>query len=205
MIKIAFYLGKLLSSFDYKILFVKLSWFYTALYTGFIAHRFLRLGNNTLIYKPRLLIGEENIEIGNNVRIDPNVQLTAWNKAKEQSPIIKIGTNVNIGESAHITACNLIVIGDNFLCGKNVLITDNSHGAIKIQDLLLPPCKRLICSKGPVLIDKNVWVGDKVSILPNIKIGEGAVIAANSVVTKDIPPYCVAAGIPATIIKNLKS
>ena len=60
-------------------------------------------------------------------------------------------------------------------------------------------------SKGDVIIGKNVWIGDKVTILPNVKIGDGVVIGANSVVTKDIPPCSVVAGNPAKIIKHQKT
>ena len=56
---------------------------------------------------------------------------------------------------------------------------------------------------GPVIIEDGVWIGDKVTILPNVRIGKNAVIGANSVVTKDIPENCVAGGIPAKIIKTI--
>jgi acetyltransferase-like isoleucine patch superfamily enzyme len=65
------------------------------------------------------------------------------------------------------------------------------------------PSERDLYSKGSVTIEDNVWIGDKVTILPNVRIGEGSVIGANSVVTKDIPPFCVAAGNPAKIIRKL--
>ncbi|MBQ4055965.1 MAG: hypothetical protein IJD32_02545 [Bacteroidaceae bacterium] len=64
-----------------------------------------------------------------------------------------------------------------------------------------PPRLRNVTSKGTIVIKDNVWIGDKATILPNVTIGEGAVIAANSVITKDVPPYSVAAGNPAIIIK----
>ena len=66
-----------------------------------------------------------------------------------------------------------------------------------------PYCRPLI-SKGPVIIEDNVWIGEKVSIMPGVHIGFGAIIAANAVVTTDIPSYCVVGGIPAKIIKNMK-
>jgi acetyltransferase-like isoleucine patch superfamily enzyme len=64
------------------------------------------------------------------------------------------------------------------------------------------PIKRSLFSKGPVIIGDNVWIGDKATILPGVSIGNGAVIAANAVVTKDVPAYSVAAGNPARIIKQ---
>lgn len=59
-------------------------------------------------------------------------------------------------------------------------------------------------SKGDVSIGKNVWIGEKATILPGVTIGEGSIIGANSVVTKNIPPYSIACGIPAKVIKKLK-
>ena len=71
-----------------------------------------------------------------------------------------------------------------------------------LETLHIPPIKRPIYSKGPVIIGDNVWIGDKATILPGVTIGDGAVIAANAVVTKDVPAFCVAAGNPARIIKK---
>lgn len=58
-----------------------------------------------------------------------------------------------------------------------------------------------IYSKGAIVIGDNVWIGEKAAILAGVTIGEGAIIGANAVVTKNIPPYSIAAGIPARIIK----
>lgn len=57
-------------------------------------------------------------------------------------------------------------------------------------------------SKGGVHIGKNVWIGDKATILPGVSIGEGTVVAANAVVTKDVPPFCVVGGNPARVIRQ---
>lgn len=165
-------------------------------------------------------ITEENIHcpecitIGDGTAFGENVFLTAWTsynciadgKTAKQTftPHIVIGRNCHFGYNNHITATNNITIGNNILTGKWVTITDNSHGEITIEEMDLDPLKRPIFSKGSVTIGNNVWIGDKATILPNVTIGDGAVIAANSVVTKDIPPYSVAAGNPAKIIKTLK-
>ena len=69
---------------------------------------------------------------------------------------------------------------------------------------MLPPQKRPLYSKGAVFIGDNVWIGDKATILPGVKIGEGAVVAANAVVTKDVPAYSMVAGNPAKVIKQIK-
>ena len=70
------------------------------------------------------------------------------------------------------------------------------------DSLHIPPLKRNLFSKGPVIIGKNVWIGDKATILPGIIVGDGAIIAANSVVTKNVPAYGVVGGNPAKLIKS---
>ena len=87
------------------------------------------------------------------------------------------------------------------MTGRWVTITDNGHGKTDFDNLKIQPDKRKLYTKGPVVIGNNVWMGDKVTILPGVTIGNGSVIAANSVVTKDIPSFSVAAGNPAKIIK----
>ena len=111
---------------------------------------------------------------------------------------------MSIGEGCHITCANKIVIEDNALLGKYITITDNSHGDSVIDQLSIAPIRRPLNSKGPVIIGENVWIGDKVTILPNVKVGHGAIIGANSVVSKDIPANCVAVGIPAQIIRRIQ-
>lgn len=115
-----------------------------------------------------------------------------------------IGDNCNFGEFNHITCLNRIIIGNGVLTGRFVLITENSHGRTNGEDIGLPPEQRCIVSKGAVIIGNNVWIGDKVSIMPNVTIGEGAIIAANAVVTHNVPPYTLVAGCPAKVMKKIK-
>ena len=77
-------------------------------------------------------------------------------------------------------------------------------GSDKNEKLDIPPYKRELISNGPVIIEDNVWIGEGSMIMPNVTIGKGSIIAANSVITKDIPSYCMAAGSPAKIIKTLR-
>lgn len=117
-------------------------------------------------------------------------------------PEIIIGNNVSLGAYNHISAINSIKIGNGVLTGKWVTIVDNSHGDTNLKSLYKSPSKRPMVSKGKVLIGDDVWIGDKVTILPNVEIGKGAVIAANSVVTKNVKSYTVVGGNPAIIIKS---
>lgn len=147
--------------------------------------------------------GEQYIEIGDNVFFSHSTFLTACDSYGSQrfTPSIKIGKNCHFGAYNHITSINKIEIGDGCLTGKWVTITDNSHGTTSVEELTTAPIERELYSKGPVVVGKNVWIGDKATILPGITIGEGSVIGANAVVTKDVPPYSVVAGNPARIIK----
>lgn len=181
----------------------------TQLRTWWLVSFFKKCGSDCRFGKIGALINPNRMILGHNVIFADCFHLTAfthWGKeiiaedAKEC--LIQIGNNCTFGAYNHITSINSIVIGDGCLTGKWVTITDNAHGKTDYDNLLIPPSERKLYSNGPVVIGKNVWIGDKVTILPNVSIGDGAVIAANAVVTKDIPPYCVVAGVPARIIKK---
>ena len=148
-----------------------------------------------------LLQGTKRISIGEKTKFHDFFYLTVWGDDDDRETIT-IGDNCNFGAFNHITSINRIVIGDNCLTGKWVTISDNNHGGSGFSDLKLPPILRKVCSKGPVIIGRDVWIGEKATILGGVNIGDGAVIGANAVVTKDVPPYCVVGGNPARIIKT---
>ena len=143
------------------------------------------------------------LTIGSNNSIGEYSIITARNVLCQEPQII-IGDNCNIGPYNHITCINSVIIGDGFLSGRWVTITDNSHGETKLEELHIEPWNRMLKSKGPVVIGKNVWIGDKVTILPGVKIGDGVVVGANSVISHDLPSNCVACGNPARVKKMIK-
>lgn len=155
----------------------------------------------------------EYITIGDDTWFGEGVFLTAWDsfncihdgkpQVQHFNPSITIGKNCHFGVQNHITCTNKITIGDNLLTGKWVTITDNSHGEFTLEQLSIDPLKRPVVSKGPVIIGNNVWIGDKATILPNVSIGDGAIIAANAVVTKDVPSFSLVGGNPAKVLKTL--
>ena len=172
------------------------------IYTGYLKRKFSNFGrSSTVRWKPARLKGLQFVSVGEDTLFESGLQLTAWQVSTEQ-PRITIGNHCTLRFGCHITASRAISIGDNLLTGTNVLITDNSHGEATHEQMLLPPDRRPIYSKGPVVIGNNVWLGNNVCIMPGVTIGDGAVIGANSVVTHDIPPFSVAAGIPAKVIKQ---
>lgn len=147
----------------------------------------------------------DSISIGKSSHIQKHTSLAVWKGYIDNiKPFINIGSDCHIGAYNHITCINKIIIGDGFVSGRWVTITDNSHGRTDFNTLCVPVSQRPIVSKGSVIIGKNVWVGDKATILPGVTIGDGVVVGANSVVTKDVPPYCIVGGNPAKIIKQFK-
>lgn len=181
---------------------------YRFLYTGYYSHFLHSLGKRSTIYPPLTdFQGGQYISIGEYCTIGENVELTAWDNYKGQTftPEIRIGNGCTIRKGSHITAINKIIIGENLFSGPYVLITDNSHGCGCRNELAICPHNRPLYSKGAVIIGNNVWIGEKASIMPGVTIGDGAIIAANSVVTHDVPAYSVAAGCPAKVIKERNS
>ncbi|MDE6478924.1 MAG: acyltransferase [Muribaculaceae bacterium] len=176
-------------------------------YTGYRSVAFKNFGRDSTIEPGQVaLYGEKYISVGNYCHIDTGCQIFATDKRGDESftPEIIIGDYCHIGSNSHITAVSGIYLGNNVLTGKSILITDNAHGLTDLESLCTPPLLRPLISKGPVRIGDNVWIGEKACILPGVTIGEGSIIAANSVVTHDVPPYCIVAGVPSKVIKQFK-
>ncbi len=175
------------------------------LYSYWIKNEFYSCGKNFRIKPSCGIKGGKYIDIGDNFNALKNIRIECWDIYSNQkfSPIIKIGNNISMNNNIHIGCINKIIIGNNVLFASNIYISDHSHGYIDSRDIKIPPTKRNLFSKGAVIIHDNVWIGENVSILPNVEIGEGCIIGANAVVTKSFPSYSVIAGNPAKIIKLL--
>ena len=107
-----------------------------------------------------------------------------------------IGKNVNIEKGGYVFPDT--VIGDNSGIGVNCEIC---HGLTLGKNVMMGP--EGYTDIRPIVIEDDVWIGRRAIIMGGVTIGKGAVIGAGSVVTKDVPPYCVAAGNPAIVRKNL--
>ena len=147
----------------------------------------------------------ENISIGQNFSALSCFRIETFTSYENRTynPKLIIGNNVSFNNDCHIGCINRIEIGNNVLGASRIYITDHYHGNITSDDLQYLPGKRPLSSKGPVIIEDNVWIGEGVAILPGVTIGVNSIIGANSVVNKDIPANCVAAGIPARVVKHL--
>lgn len=153
--------------------------------------------------KRSVVFGRGYMRFGSNNAFGHGFMISAWRTKGGDAPQIIIGNGCDFGYYNHITCCNKITIGDGVLTGMHVIISDNSHGHIRTDENGIRPVDRPLVSKGEVVIGNNVWIGDKASILAGVHIGEGAIIAANAVVTKDVPSFTVVGGVPAKVIKEI--
>lgn len=153
------------------------------------------------------VIGTRFITMGEG----PSIGRYAWIEAvvgyggESCSPLIKFGKRFYASERLHVSAINRVEIGDNCLFGSGVYISDHNHGAYKGELQSHPgepPVERKLVSHGPVVIGANVWMGDNVTIVGPVRIGDGVVVGANSVVTRDVPENVIVAGVPAKLIKQ---
>lgn len=104
-----------------------------------------------------------------------------------------LGVNCQIQRPCHI--------GDYVLMGPDVVIFTKNHRADR-TDIHIGAQGMTECRK--VTIGNDVWIGQRVMIMPGVTIGDGCIIAAGAVVTKDVPPYCMVGGVPARVIKSRK-
>lgn len=93
-----------------------------------------------------------------------------------------------------------VTIGNNVLIGPNVVISSASHN---IDYRIRNKDNRMDIAGAPVVIEDNVWIGANVAVMPGVTIGKHSVVAAGSVVTTDVPPDSVVAGVPAKVMKTL--
>lgn len=111
------------------------------------------------------------------------------------------GKNITVGKNVFINACchfqdqGGITLGDNCLVGHNVVFATLNHG--------FAPEERQSMLPAPIVVGRNVWIGSNSTILQGVTIGDNSIIAAGSVVTKDVPANAIVAGIPARFIRSI--
>ncbi len=117
----------------------------------------------------------------------------------QSSASLQIGDNCAMMDRCFISAANKIMIGKKVLMGSDVMISDNDHG-IDARDARSYGEQPI--TRSEVIIGDECWIGEKACILQGVHIGKRSIIGAGSIVTHDIPEYCIAAGNPARIIKK---
>ncbi len=166
----------------------------TGFYYSLIMGRF---GRRSAIDNPLLIQGSKNIFIGNKVWIKYKTWIAATPVAGDVSRLI-IEDGCTIGNFNHIYSTKSVILHKNVLTADKVYISDNIHG---YADVTISIKDQPIIQKGEVQIGEGTWLGENVCVI-GASIGRHCVIGANSVVTKDIPDYCVAVGTPARVIKK---
>ncbi len=165
------------------------------LFPSYLVNTYLNLKYKCLISRKAEIQFTDKINIGKNTRISSFV------KIKVNKGVIKIGQNCTINSFCFIDADEGgLEIGDNVLIGPRVGIHGSNY---KYNDKNVPIINQGIISKG-IKIEDDVWIGSNSTVLDGVTIGRGSVIGAGSVVTQDIPPFSVAFGVPAKVIKKRK-
>ncbi len=168
------------------------------------ARRFRSFGAGSAICFPvAALFGERYIEIGAGTVIGPYVSLSAGVSPAHElgaHSVVTIGERCLIGKGSGIVGHERIVIGDDVFTGHQVYITDANHG-YEDPDL---PIGRQFAPPRPVRIGSGSWLGHGSIVLPGATIGRHVVVGAGSVVTGELPDFCVAVGNPARVVRVTK-
>ncbi|MCZ8261817.1 MAG: acyltransferase [Beijerinckiaceae bacterium] len=147
-----------------------------------------------------LILGPLRLRIGEDCRISGQVTLTARPTSKE--PTLIVGRNCDIGWQTTIAVGTRVVLGDNVrIAGRAFLAGYPGHPLEAEARALGLPDDDSQC--GDIILEPDVWLATGVTVNAGIRIGRGTVVAAGSVVTKDLPPNVLAGGVPARVIRSL--
>jgi len=136
------------------------------------------------------------LEIGSDSLFEPGVWITAPAPAR-----VRIGSGVFLNLGVMVAAYEYVEIGDHCMLANGCFVSDANH---RFDDPDRPVPWQGFTSKGPTRLGDNVWCGANVVITSGVTVGERCVIGANSVVSSDIPPYSIAAGAPARVLRTIE-
>jgi len=126
---------------------------------------------------------------GENVNVEHGVCFGSGKK-------IKIGNNSGLGVNCFV---GNVEIGNNVMMGPDVVILSQGH---KFDRVDIPMCQQGSTEEKVVIIGNDVWIGTRAIIMPGVKIGNGVIVGAGAVVTKDVPDYAIVVGSPARVIRH---
>lgn len=139
---------------------------------------------------------EGRLEIGEGTLLEPHVWITAPGSAR-----VRIGRESFLNLGVMVAALELVEIGSHCMFANGCVVTDADH---RFDDPALPVPWQGFTSKGPTRVGDDTWCGAHVVVTSGVTIGERCVIGANSVVTKDLPPHSIAAGVPARVLRRVE-
>lgn len=139
------------------------------------------------------------IELGNNVSLGKRCRIYCYDNYANVplSPSIVIGPGSMFGDDCRFLVADRLTVGKNVLAASYILVTTENHGMNCDLSYSTQPLVT-----GPVEIGDECWIGEGVTIMPGVKIGNKAIIGAGSVVNRDVPAYTIAVGNPARIVKR---
>jgi maltose O-acetyltransferase len=158
-------------------------------YRNFNLKKFVILGENSNFFSKN----NGKINIGEKTFFFDNVDV-------QSRGVINIGNNVQVNNYSRIVAMENITIGNDVTIAQFVTILDHDHNFILKEGKMILDGYKI----APIKIGNNVWLGDKVTILKGVNIGDNVVVSANSVVTKNIPSNSIYGGVPAKLIKVIE-
>lgn len=171
------------------------------LFHGFLLFRCKNIGKNFYLGKRAKINKYKYLTIKDNVRIGDDARLSFYDVYNNEklSPSLYIGQRTYIGDHFTVLCADEVILEDDVLIASFVMISSENHG-INPESTL--PYGKQSLTTNKVKISKGVWIGERVSILPGVTIGEKSIIGTGSVVTKNIPAYSIAVGNPARVIKK---
>jgi len=164
------------------------------------AQRLAAFGRDSVIVPPAVIRSPHRIEIGERVLIhrDAFLSVVEEHNGRRYAPRLRIGDRTNFGHGLWISCVGAIDIGEEVLAGHNVLITDTYHC---YEDPDVSIARQPMAEPEPVRIGDGVHLGPHVAVLAGVTIGERSFVAANAVVTRDVPANSVVVGNPARVIR----
>ncbi len=171
----------------------------TYLFNGLKLLRMSRVGRGCSIGRGLTVHSPEGVRLGNNVRIGRFGRLSCYTNQEGEKGVIEIADNCYIGDNFSALSASSLSIENNVLIAGHVAVIAENHGVDPESGT--PYGLQPLVGK-PVRIGAFSWIGEKVIVLPGVDIGKWCVVGAGSVVTKNIPDYCMAVGNPARIIRK---
>jgi acetyltransferase-like isoleucine patch superfamily enzyme len=139
---------------------------------------------------------EGRLQVGPGTLFEPHVWITAPGAAR-----VRIGQGAFLNIGVMVASSGVVEIGDHCMFANGCFVSDASH---RFDDPDVPVPWQGFTSKGPTRVGDNVWCGANVVITSGVTVGERCVIGANSVVTADLPPFSIAAGAPARVLRRIE-
>ncbi|MBC16747.1 MAG: acetyltransferase [Desulfovibrio sp.] len=148
-----------------------------------------------------LIMGNLSIEMGDDCRVS-GVTTFSGRASASQTPQFIVGNNCDIGWQNQISVGTRVVLGDNVRLAPRVMLAGYPGHPIDRKDRAagLPETDDQV---GDIILEDDVWLATGVTVLAGVTIGEGTIVGANSTVTGDLPPMCIAAGSPAKVVRRL--